>query len=77
MGTFIPRDIWCTRELSGDEKLMWGETVSLDNERKPQRVIKALKDKGYITVEICKQDNSRVICITGRYSHLDKEHMAD
>ena len=30
-GAFIPKDIWCNRELSGDEKLMWGEIFSLDN----------------------------------------------
>lgn len=65
-GAYIPKDIWCNRELSGDEKLMWGEIFSLDNKfgciasnehfmemfgfantRKPQRIIKSLKDKGY------------------------------
>jgi len=95
-GAFIPKDIWCNRELSGDEKLMWGEIFSLDNEfgcvagnqhfmemfgfnnpRKPQRLIKVLRDKGYITVEIRKQDDSRVIRITGKYRHLDRAHMAD
>ena len=94
-GAYIPKDIWCNPELSGDEKLMWGEIFSLDNNfgcvasnehfmemfafnntRKPQRLIKALKDKGYITVEINKRDDSRVIRITGKYRHLDKEHMA-
>ncbi len=95
-GAFIPKDIWCNRELSGDEKLMWGEIFSLDNAfgcvasnehfmemfgfnnaRKPQRIIKTLKEKGYITVEIRKQDDSRVIRITGKYRHLDKDHMSD
>jgi len=95
-GAFIPKDIWCNPELSGDEKLMWGEIFSLDNEfgcvasnehfmemfgfanpRKPQRIIKALKDKGYVTVEISKRNDSRVIHITGKYRHLDKSHMAD
>lgn len=95
-GAFIPKDIWCNRELTGDEKLMWGEIFSLDNEfgciasnthfmemfgfanaRKPQRIIKALKDKGYVTVEINKADDSRVIRITGKYRHLDRTHMAD
>lgn len=95
-GAFIPKDIWCNRELSGDEKLMWGEIFSLDNDfgcvasndhfmemfgfanaRKPQRIIKALKDKGYITVAISKADDSRVIRITGKYRHLDRAHMAD
>lgn len=95
-GAFIPKDIWCNRELSGDEKLMWGEIFSLDNDfgciasnehfmemfgfanaRKPQRIIKSLKDKGYVTVEINKRDDTRVIRVTGKYRHLDKEHMAD
>ena len=95
-GAFIPKDIWCNPELSGDEKLMWGEIFSLDNDfgcvasnehfmemfafnntRKPQRLIKSLKDKGYITVEINKRDDSRVIRITGKYRHLNKEHMAN
>lgn len=95
-GAYIPKDIWCNPELSGDEKLMWGEIFSLDNDfgciasnehfmemfafnntRKSQRLIKALKDKGYVTVEINKRDDSRVIRITGKYRHLDKKHMAN
>ena len=95
-GAYIPKDIWCNRELSGDEKLMWGEIFSLDNAfgcvasnehfmemfgfantRKPQRIIKALKDKGYITVEIDKREDNRIIRIVGKYRHLDKDHMSD
>ena len=95
-GAFIPKDIWCNRELSGDEKLTWGEIFSLDNAfgciasnehfmemfgfantRKAQRLIKSLKDKGYITIEINKRDDSRTIRITGKYRHLDREEMAD
>ncbi|WP_425092916.1 hypothetical protein [Tropicimonas sp. S265A] len=95
-GAFIPKDIWINPELSGDEKLMWGEIFALDNsfgciasnehfmkmfsysnERKPQRLIKSLKEKGYITVEIDKKDDSRTIRITGKYRHLDDTHMRD
>lgn len=95
-GAFIPKDIWINPELSGDEKLMWGEIFALDNSfgciagnehfmkmfgyanaRKPQRLIKSLKDKGYVTVEIDKKDDSRVIRITGKYRHLDDAHMKD
>lgn len=95
-GAFIPKDIWCNRELSGDEKLMWGEIFSLDNDfgciasnehfmemfgfantRKAQRIIKSLRDKGYVTVEINKREDTRVIRVTGKYRHLDKEHMSD
>ena len=47
------------------------------NERKAQRLIKSLKDKGYITVEIDKKDDSRVIRVTGKYRHLDDAHMHD
>ena len=93
-GAFIPKDIWINPELSGDEKLMWGEIFALDNsfgciagnehfmkmfgyanERKPQRLIKSLKEMGYITVEIDKKDDSRVMRITGKYRHLDDAHM--
>lgn len=94
-GAYIPKEIWCNPELSGDEKLMWGEIFALDNEfgciasnehfmemfnykndRKPQRLIKSLKDKGYITVEIDKRRDVRVMHIVGKYRHLDKDHMA-
>ena len=34
-----------------------------------------MKEKDYITVEIRKLDDSRVIRITGKYRHLDGEHM--
>lgn len=95
-GAYIPKDIWCNPELSGDEKLMWGEIFSLDNEfgcvasnrhfmemfgwqneRKPQRLIKALKEKGYVTVKIDKANDSREINITGKYRHMDQRHMSD
>lgn len=95
-GAFIPKDIWCNRELSGDEKLMWGEIFSLDNDfgciasnehflemfgfanpRKAQRILKSLKDKGYITVEIDKAADTRTIRITGKYRQLDRAHMSD
>ncbi|WP_299211988.1 helix-turn-helix domain-containing protein [uncultured Tateyamaria sp.] len=95
-GAYIPKEIWCSPELSGDEKLMWGEIFSLDNdfgcvasnrhfmemfgfnnERKPQRLIKQLKDKGYITVQVDKRDDQRVIRIVGKYRHMDKDHMAN
>lgn len=95
-GAFIPKDIWCNREMTGDEKLMWGEIFSLDNSfgciasnehfmemfgfantRKPQRIIKSLKDKGYVIVEINKREDTRVIRVTGKYRHLDKDHMSD
>lgn len=95
-GAFIPKDIWCNRELSGDEKLMWGEIFSLDNDfgciasnqhfmemfgfantRKSQRIIKSLKDKGYVIVEINKREDTRVIRVTGKYRHLDQAHMND
>jgi len=95
-GAFIPKDIWINPELSGDEKLMWGEIFALDNDfgciasnehfmemfgfantRKPQRIIKSLKDKGYVTVEIDKRNDSRVIKVVGKYRHLDAGHMSD
>ncbi len=95
-GAFIPKDIWCNRELSGDEKLMWGEIFSLDNDfgciatnehfmemfgfnntRKSQRLIKNLKDKGYITIEINKRDDTRTIRVVGKYRHLDRNEMSD
>lgn len=28
----IPKDIWCNPGLFGDEKLMWGETSSCEND---------------------------------------------
>lgn len=31
-GVFIPKEIWCHPDLSGDEKMMWGEIYALDNE---------------------------------------------
>ena len=93
-GVYIPKDIWCNQELSGDEKLMWGEIFALDNEfgcvaknehfmdmfgwpndRKPQRIIKSLKERGYVTVEINKRDDSRVMRIVGKYRHLDQAEM--
>lgn len=95
-GAFIPKDIWVNSELSGDEKLMWGEIFALDNkfgciasnehfmkmfgyanERKPQRLIKSLKEKGYISVEIDKRNHSRVMNVVGKYRHLDADHMSD
>lgn len=95
-GAFIPKEIWCNPELSGDEKLMWGEIYSLDNDfgciasnehfmdmfgfnndRKAQRLIKNLKDKGYISVEIDKRRDTRVMHVIGKYRHLDKNHMTD
>lgn len=95
-GAFIPKEIWCNPELNGDEKLMWGEIYSLDNDfgcvasnehfmqmfgfandRKAQRLIKSLRDKGYITVEIDKRKDTRVIHVVGKYRHLDKRHMSD
>jgi len=95
-GAFIPKDIWINPELSGDEKLMWGEIFTLDNsfgciagnehfmtmfgyanERKPQRLIKSLKEKEYIIVEVDKKDDSRTIRITGKYRHLNDDHMRD
>ena len=93
-GVHIPKDIWCNRELDGDEKLMWGEIFALDNEhgcfaknehfmemfgwaneRKVQRVIKSLKDKGFITIEQDKRLDRRVIRIVGKYRHLDNDEM--
>lgn len=95
-GAFIPKEIWCNPELNGDEKLMWGEIYSLDNDfgciasnehfmemfgfnndRKAQRLIKSLKDKGYITVEHDKRKDTRVIHVLGKFRHLDKQHMSD
>jgi hypothetical protein len=95
-GAFIPKDIWCNRDLSGDEKLMWGEIFALDNafgciasnehfmemfgfnnDRKAQRIIKSLKDKDYITVEIDKKKDVRVMRVVGKYRHLDDQHMSD
>jgi hypothetical protein len=94
-GVFLPKDIWCNKELDGDEKLMWGEVFALDNnfgciagnehfqemfgwnnDRKVQRLIKSLKDKDYITVEIDKTRDHRVIRIVGKYRHLDREAMS-
>ena len=31
-GAYIPKDVWCNPELTDDEKLMWGEIFSLDND---------------------------------------------
>lgn len=95
-GVFIPKDIWCHPELDGDEKIMWGEVFSLDNdfgcvagnghfmemfgwanERKVQRVIKSLKMKGLISVEIDKRKDQRVIRVCGKYRHLDRGEMED
>ena len=45
------------------------------NERKPQRVIKSLRDKGYITVENDKRFDRRTMHIVGKYRHLDNEEM--
>lgn len=95
-GAYIPKDIWCNPELSGDEKLMWGEIFSLDNdfgcvasnehfmemfgwknERKPQRLIKSLREKGYIAVKIDKAKDQREINVVGKYRHMDDGHMSD
>ena len=94
-GVFLPKDIWCNKELDGDEKLLWGEVFALDNEfgcivanehfqemfgwrndRKVQRLIKSLKDKGYIAVEIDKARDTRIMHIVGKYRHLDKHAMS-
>lgn len=93
-GVFIPKEIWCNPELTGDEKMMWGEIYALDNdfgciasnehfmeifsfanERKAQRLIKSLKDKGYVTVEIDKRKDDRIIRVVGKFRHLDKDEM--
>lgn len=94
-GAFIPKEVWCSRDLTGDEKLVWGEIFSLDNDfgcvvsnahfmemfgfsndRKVQRCIKALREKGYISVQIDKRAGSRVMRVLGKYRHLDAKHMA-
>lgn len=70
------------RPVSGTDQLeldIQGEPITTDmggyaNERKPQRLIKSLKDKGYITVEVDRKDDSRTIRITGKYRHLDDAH---
>lgn len=61
--------------IAGNEHFM--KMFCYANERKPQRLIKSLKDKDYITVEVDKKDDSRTIRITGKYRHLDDDHMRD
>ena len=93
-GVFIPKEIWCNRDLNGDEKMLWGEVYALDNDfgciasnehfmemfgfnndRKPQRIIKSLKDKGYIKVDPEKRSNLRTITVIGKFRHLDGQEM--
>lgn len=47
------------------------------NDRKVQREIKKLLDKGLISSEQNKRDDLRTLRIVGKYRHLDKEHMAN
>lgn len=53
------------------------EMFGWNNERKPQRIIKALREKGLITVTIDKKTDARTITVTGKYRHLDRHHMSD
>ncbi len=53
------------------------EMFAFANERKVQRLIRSLKDKGYITVEINKRENKRVLRVVGKYRHLDEQHKSD
>jgi len=53
------------------------EMFNWANNRKVQRVLKGLKEKGYITIEINKREDRRVMHVVGKYRHLDKDHMSD
>ncbi len=94
-GVWIPREIWLAPDLTSQQKMMWAEINSLDNdfgcvvsnehfrntfqfsERQVQRVIKDLKEKGMIEVEINKAKDTRVIHVAGKFRRMSEEQLRD
>lgn len=68
----LDNDFGC---VVGNEHFM--EMFGWNTERKVQRKIKSLKEKELITVEQDKREDRRTMRITGKYRHLDKNHMSD
>lgn len=68
----LDNDFGC---IASNEHFM--EMFGFNNDRKPQRLIKSLREKGYITVEHDKRKDERVMHVVGKFRHLDKQHMSD